>query len=62
MRLDGILDKAPDRYKVAIVLSRRVLQLQQGSYPLIETREKNPIAIALEEMAQGKIAVNVPVA
>ncbi|OIP37323.1 DNA-directed RNA polymerase subunit omega [Candidatus Desantisbacteria bacterium CG2_30_40_21] len=62
MRLDGILDKAPDRYKVAIVLSRRVLQLQQGSYPLVETKEKNPIAIALEEMAQGKIIVNMPVA
>ncbi|MFH1097176.1 MAG: DNA-directed RNA polymerase subunit omega [Candidatus Desantisbacteria bacterium] len=62
MRLDGILDKSPDRYKLAIVLSRRVLQLQQGSYPLIETREKNPIAIALEEMAQGKITVSVPVA
>jgi DNA-directed RNA polymerase omega subunit len=57
MRLDGLFDKAPDRYKLSIVLSERALQIQQGSRPLIETKEKNPIAIALEEMAQGKIVV-----
>lgn len=57
MRLDGILDKAPDRYKLSVVLSNRALQIQQGSYPLIETNETNPIAIALEEIAQGKIVI-----
>ncbi|MDI6782197.1 MAG: DNA-directed RNA polymerase subunit omega [bacterium] len=57
MRLDGLFDKAPDRYKLSIVVSERALQIQQGSRPLIETKEKNPIAIALEEIAQEKIII-----
>ncbi|MBI4778677.1 DNA-directed RNA polymerase subunit omega [Candidatus Desantisbacteria bacterium] len=57
MQLDGLFDKAPDRYKLSIAISQRALQIQQGSRPLIETKEKNPIAIALEEVAQGKVVI-----
>ena len=37
------------------LLQKRVRELIRGATPLIETREKNPIKVAFEEMRQGLI-------
>lgn len=42
-------------YKLVIVTSKRVRQLNDGSPKLVETGSKKPTTIALEEIAAGKI-------
>ncbi|PIE23526.1 MAG: hypothetical protein CSA62_06700 [Planctomycetota bacterium] len=42
-------------YQKTSLLQKRVRELVRGQKPLYETRETNPIAIALEEMRQGLI-------
>ncbi len=42
-------------YKLVIVSSKRVRQLNEGSPKLIETHSEKPTTVALEEIAAGKI-------
>lgn len=42
-------------YKLVIVASKRVRQLNEGSPKLVETNSGKPMTIALEEIAAGKI-------
>ncbi len=42
-------------YKLVIVASKRVRQLNEGSFRLVKTNSGNPAMIALEEIAAGKI-------
>lgn len=42
-------------YKLVIVASKRVRQLNEGSPKLVETNSGKPTTIALEEIAAGKI-------
>lgn len=42
-------------YKLIIVASKRVRQLNEGSPKLVETNSGKPVMIALEEIAAGKI-------
>jgi DNA-directed RNA polymerase omega subunit len=57
MRIQGLLEKAPDRYKLSIAVGKRVLQLQNGAKPLVDPKGKSLIAIALEEFATGKVVI-----
>ncbi len=42
-------------YKKTALIQKRVRELIRGQKPLYETREMNPIAIALEECRRGLI-------
>ncbi|MCD5401485.1 DNA-directed RNA polymerase subunit omega [candidate division NPL-UPA2 bacterium] len=42
-------------YKLVIVASKRVRQLNEGSPKLVDTDSIKPMTIALEEIAAGKI-------
>ncbi len=42
-------------YKLVIVASKRVRQLNEGSPKLVETNSRKATTIALEEIAVGKI-------
>lgn len=64
MRLEVIAAKAleklgDDRYKLALVVSKRVEQLADGDLPLVDMdKSKSKLAdIALSEIAQGKIVL-----
>lgn len=50
-----LLEKADNRYSLVVITSKRARQLIQGSKPLIETKYKKPVAIAINEIDQGKI-------
>ena len=72
-RIDTLLDSAADsRYALVIVAAKRARQINnyhhqlgEGAFddvvpPLVESRSKNYLTIALEEIAQGKIAGKTP--
>jgi len=68
-RIDQLMDQVDSRYALVIVAAKRARQINnyhhqlgEGTFdefppPLVESRSKNYLTIALEEIAQGKIKV-----
>ena len=68
-RIDTLLEHVDSRYALVIVAAKRARQINnyhhqlgEGTFddfppPLVESRSKNYLTIALEEIAQGKIEV-----
>ena len=66
-RGDKLLNQVPDRYGLVIGAAKRARQINnyhhqlgEGTFedfppPLVESRSKNYLTIALEEIAEGKI-------
>ena len=66
-RVDELLDNVDSRYALVIVAAKRARQINnyhhqlgEGTFedfppPLVESRSKNYLTMALEEVAQGKI-------
>lgn len=43
------------RYGLVVVAAKRVMRIREGSQPLVETEARNPLTIALLELAAGKV-------
>ena len=66
-RVDKLLNQLPDRYGLVLVAAKRARQINnyhhqlgEGTFEdfpptLVESRSKNYLTIALEEVAEGKI-------
>ena len=67
-RIDELLDNVDSRYALVIVAAKRARQIndyhhqlgegigfEQAPPPLVESRSKNYLTMALEEIAQGRI-------
>ena len=54
--LDDLM-KRGGRYEVTVAVAKRATELAEGAKPLLETDSTNPVTIALEEIAAGKIKV-----
>jgi len=53
-----LINKFGGRFKLSALIQKRMLELIQGSRPLIEdTRGKTVMEIAVEEIATDKIAI-----
>ena len=57
--LEKSLDKVPNRYLLVVLAAKRARQLNRGAQPLLETKQKKPTSIALEEIADSRIAYRV---
>ena len=66
-RIDQLTEQVDSRYALVIVAAKRARQINsyyhnlgEGTFdefppPMVETRSKNYLTIALEEMAEGKL-------
>ena len=66
-RIDDLLDNVDSRYALVIVAAKRARQINnyhhqlgEGTFddfppPLVESRSKNYLTMALEEVSEGKI-------
>jgi len=52
---DTIEDKVKSRYSLVVLSAKRAKQIKEGAPVLIETMSTNPLTIALEEIAAGKV-------
>jgi len=50
-----LLEKVDCRYTLAVEASKRARELIGGSLPLIDTKDSNPLTIAIEEINRGLI-------
>ncbi len=58
---DGeVLSKVGGRFKLASLNQKRMLEIMEGSRPLVENTEgKTAVEIVVEEIRQGKIALDL---
>ncbi len=57
----AILNKVGGRFKLSALIQKRMLELMEGGRPLIEDTEgKTQMEIVIEEIRQGKIALEDP--
>ncbi len=54
---DIIEEKIGSRYTLVILAAKRAKQIKEGAPLLIDTDSTNPLTIALEEIAAGKVTV-----
>ena len=70
-RIDQLLDQVDSRYALVIVAAKRARQINnyhhqlgEGTFeelpPLVESRSKNYLTMAFEEIAEGKIKYSYP--
>jgi DNA-directed RNA polymerase subunit omega len=57
---DTIEQKVRSRYSLVVLAAKRAKQIKEGAPVLIDTESSNPLTIAMEEIAAGKVTVIEP--
>jgi len=52
--VEDCLEKTPNRFELAVLVSKRVKQILKEDSPVIKTKNK-PVVTALREVAAGKV-------
>ncbi len=55
LSIDELARKFGSRFDLVVAAAKRAGQIKAGNPPLIETTSRNPLTIALEEIAAGKV-------
>ncbi|MBI1825657.1 MAG: DNA-directed RNA polymerase subunit omega [Planctomycetes bacterium] len=56
LRHDDLIDKAGGRFKLAVMIQRRWLQIMQGARPMVETRGLTELEVVIQEIVEGKLS------
>ena len=58
--IDELIKKTGSIYKLAILASRRTIELNEGASPLVNTSPDSKVAqVALKEILEGRISYKV---
>lgn len=57
--VDDCLKYIPNRFELALAATYRARQLATGATPLVEPNRDKPTVIALREIAQGKVGMEI---
>lgn len=57
--VDDCLKRIPNRFEMTLVATIRARQLSIGSSPMVESERDKPVVLALREVAQGKVGLEV---
>ena len=57
--VDDSLKKIPNRFELTLAATYRSRQLATGASPLVEANKDKPTVIALREIAQGLVGVDI---
>lgn len=55
--LEELLEQVDNKYALVIVAAKRARQIKDGVLPLVDIDSTNPVSVALEEIATGKVSV-----
>lgn len=50
-----LLEKVDNRYRLVIVTSKRARQIAAGDISMTRVKEKSPVTLAANEIAEGKV-------
>jgi len=54
---DNIKQNIGSRYSLVVIAAKRAKQIKEGAPILIDTLSTNPLTIAMEEIAAGKVTI-----
>jgi len=54
---DNIAQNIGSRYSLVVIAAKRAKQIKEGAPILIDTLSTNPLTIAMEEIAAGKVTI-----
>ncbi|PTN11380.1 DNA-directed RNA polymerase subunit omega [Nitrosomonas aestuarii] len=57
--VDDCLARIPNRFDMTLVATTRARQLAMGASPMIESARDKPTVIALRELSQGKVDMDI---
>ena len=57
--VDDCLKTVTNRFELTLAATYRARQLAMGATPLVETDKDKPTVIALREIAQGKVGLEI---
>jgi len=60
LKSDTIVEKAGGRFKLCTLIQRRVVQLMEGARPLVDRAGRSDLEIAIAEIVEGKITLEMP--
>lgn len=52
-----LLEHAENRYALVIAASRRARQIAKGAEKMTDVKDKSPVTVATNEIAEGKIEI-----
>ena len=55
--IDQLAEKFGGRFKLTVLIQKRVKELTRGAAKLVELESRNLIHVAMEEIRQGKIGI-----
>ncbi len=55
--VEELIDRLGSSYDLVVVAAKRAQQLRGGAKPLVDTDARNPLTIALQEIAEGSIVL-----
>lgn len=58
LKEESIVNKVGGRFKLSTLIQKRLVQLNKGSRPLVDTTSTDKMQIVLHEIAQDKIFLN----
>lgn len=56
--VEELKEKTPSAYTLVVEVAKRTRELVEGAQPLIDPKEKKPIAVAIEEINRGLITAH----
>ncbi len=57
--VDDCLKRIPNRFDMTLTATTRARQLAVGATPMVEAARDKPTVIALRELAQGKVDMDI---
>lgn len=57
--VDDCLKRIPNRFDMTLAATIRARQISIGSAPMVESMRDKPTVIALRELAQGKLGLEI---
>lgn len=58
LQSDRIIRKVGGRFKLAVLIQKRWLELLQGARPMVDPAGKTQMEVVIEEILQGKVAID----
>ena len=52
-----LLEKVDNRYRLVVVTSKRARQIAAGDICMTRVKEKSPVTLAANEIAEGKVEI-----
>lgn len=57
--VDDCMKHIPNRFELALAATYRARQIAQGGSPMVDAQRDKPTVIALREIAQGKVGLEI---